>query len=124
MITEPLCILTVDDSASMRALLMNSLTQQGHKVIQAEDGRDALELLDRSEDQFDIIVTDINMPRMDGYTLIKNLRETEKYRDLPIIVLSTESSEPKDARAAGATGWVVKPFNANQLEISLRKLTH
>ena len=124
MIAEPLCILTVDDSASMRALLMNSLTQQGHKVIQAEDGRDALELLARSDDQFDIIVTDINMPRMDGYELIKSLRETEQYRDLPIIVLSTENSEPKDARAAGATGWVVKPFNADQLEISLRKVTH
>lgn len=124
MIAEPLCILTVDDSASMRALLMNSLTQQGHRVIQAEDGRDALELLARSEDQFDIIVTDINMPRMDGYELIKSLREKEQYRDLPIIVLSTENSEPKDARAAGATGWVVKPFNADQLEISLRKVTH
>ena len=124
MIAEPLCILTVDDSASMRALLMNSLTQQGHRVIQAEDGRDALELLARSDDQFDIIVTDINMPRMDGYELIKSLRETEQYRDLPIIVLSTENSEPKDARAAGATGWVVKPFNADQLEISLRKVTH
>lgn len=124
MIAEPLCILTVDDSASMRALLMNSLTQQGHKVIQAEDGRDALELLARSDDQFDIIVTDINMPRMDGYELIKSLREMEQYRDLPIIVLSTENSEPKDARTAGATGWVVKPFNGSQLENSLRKITH
>jgi two-component system chemotaxis response regulator CheY len=121
---EPLCILTVDDSASMRALLMNSLTQRGHKVIQAEDGIDALELLDRSDEEIDIIVTDINMPRMDGFKLIKSLREQEKYLDIPIVVLSTENSAPKEARAAGATGWVVKPFDADQLEISLRKLTH
>tara|TARA_R110000772_G_scaffold15313_1_gene44563 strand:+ start:185 stop:559 length:375 start_codon:yes stop_codon:yes gene_type:complete len=124
MSTEPLCILTVDDSASMRALLMNSLTQRGHKVMQAEDGVDALELLDRTDDQIDIIVTDINMPRMDGFKLIKYLREQLKYQDLPIVVLSTENSVPKDARAAGATGWVVKPFDPDQLEISLRKITH
>lgn len=124
MTTAPLSILTVDDSASMRALLLNSLVQRGHKVVQAEDGVEALELLDRSDDLIDIVVTDINMPRMDGFQLIERLREQIRFQDIPIIVLSTENSEPKAARAAGATGWVVKPFVPDQLEISLRKLTH
>lgn len=117
-------VLTVDDSASMRALLRAALTSRGYDVSQAEDGVAALEWLETNVP--DVIVTDINMPRMDGFGLIDTLRAQARFRDCPILVLSTESSDEKKARArsAGATGWIVKPFDADKLDNALRRVTH
>lgn len=119
-------VLTVDDSASMRALLRAALSSRGYTVSQAEDGVAALEWLTTSGDEIDVIVTDINMPRLDGFGLIEKLREQTRFRDCPILVLSTESSDEKKARArsAGATGWIVKPFDADKLDAALRRVTH
>lgn len=118
-------VMTVDDSASMRALLRAALSSRGYQVTQAEDGIAALEWLN-TNDCPDVIVTDINMPRMDGFGLIDALRAQSRFRDCPILVLSTESSEDKKLRArdAGATGWIVKPFDADKLDMALRRITH
>ena len=123
--SQTINVLTVDDSASMRALLKAALTSRGYDVVQAVDGVDALELLERNSG-VDVIVTDINMPRMDGFGLIEALRGQSRFRDCPILVLSTESSDEKKARArsAGATGWIVKPFDADKLDSALRRVTH
>ena len=108
-------VLTVDDSASMRALLRAALTANGFNVSQAEDGQEALEWL--ASNEVDVVITDINMPRLDGFGLIEKLRTTALHADRPILVLTTESSDEKKARArnAGATGWIVKPFNKENL---------
>jgi two-component system chemotaxis response regulator CheY len=117
-------ILTVDDSASMRALLNHALTSQGFNVAQAEDGEVALEWLAMNE--VDVVITDINMPRLDGFSLIERLRQGNRHRDRPILVLTTESSEDKKARArqAGATGWIVKPFDPEKLVAAVRRVAH
>ncbi|UAB79550.1 response regulator [Erythrobacter sp. SCSIO 43205] len=117
-------VLTVDDSASMRALLRAALSSNGFDVEQAEDGQEALEWLATNE--VDVVLTDINMPRLDGFGLIEKLRETALHADRPILVLTTESSEEKKARAknAGATGWIVKPFDAAKLTAALRRVAH
>ncbi|RVU07852.1 response regulator [Novosphingobium umbonatum] len=117
-------ILTVDDSASMRALLNHALTSQGFDVAQAEDGEVALEWLALNE--VDVVITDINMPRLDGFGLIEKLRQGNRHRDRPILVLTTESSEEKKARArsAGATGWIVKPFDPEKLVAAVRRVAH
>jgi len=124
--SDSIHVLTVDDSASMRALLRAALTSRGYVVTQAEDGVAALEWLSGSAEEIDVIVTDINMPRMDGFGLIEALRSQVRFRDCPILVLSTESSDEKKARArsAGATGWIVKPFDADKLDTALRRVTH
>ncbi|TNE40034.1 MAG: response regulator [Sphingomonadales bacterium] len=124
--SETIHVLTVDDSASMRALLRAALTSRGYEVSQAVDGVAALEWLDGNGEAVDVIVTDINMPRMDGFRLIEELRGQARFRDCPILVLSTESSDEKKARArsAGATGWIVKPFDADKLDSALRRITH
>jgi len=117
-------ILTVDDSPSMRALLKHALLGQGHEVHVAEDGLCALDWLNRNIP--DLVITDINMPNMDGFGLIEALRSQDRYRDMPILVLSTESSDDKKARAreAGATGWIVKPFDPDKLAAAVRRVTH
>ena len=117
-------VLTVDDSASMRALLRAALTSSGFQVEQAEDGQEALEWLATNE--VDVVLTDINMPRLDGFGLIEKLRETALHADRPILVLTTESSDEKKQRAkkAGATGWIVKPFDAAKLTAALRRVAH
>ena len=117
-------ILTVDDSASMRALLNHALSSQGFDVAQAEDGEVALEWLALNE--VDVVITDINMPRLDGFGLIEKLRQGNRHRDRPILVLTTESSEEKKARAreAGATGWIVKPFDPEKLCAAVRRVAH
>lgn len=124
--SDTIHVLTVDDSASMRALLRAALTSRGYLVSQAEDGVAALEWLSGNAEDVDVIVTDINMPRMDGFGLIEELRGQVRFRDCPILVLSTESSDEKKARArsAGATGWIVKPFDADKLDSALRRVTH
>ena len=124
--SETIRVLTVDDSASMRALLRSALSSRGYQVSQAEDGVAALEWLADNGSHIDVIVTDINMPRMDGFGLIEALRGQSRFRDCPILVLSTESSDEKKARArsAGATGWIVKPFDAAKLANAVRRVTY
>jgi two-component system chemotaxis response regulator CheY len=115
-------ILTVDDSRTMRDMLKLALAEAGFRVIQAEDGVHGLEVL-RLEAP-DVIVTDINMPRMDGYGFIEGVRGDARHRAIPILVLTTESdSEKKDrARRAGATGWIVKPFDPVRLVGAIRRV--
>lgn len=124
--SETIRVLTVDDSASMRALLRSALSSRGYQVSQAEDGVAALEWLADNGSDIDVIVTDINMPRMDGFGLIEALRGQSRFRDCPILVLSTESSDEKKARArnAGATGWIVKPFDPEKLASAVRRVIH
>lgn len=108
-------ILAVDDSASMRQMVSFALRTSGFEVIEAIDGQDALEKL--GDCQVDLVLTDQNMPRMDGLTLVRELRAQERFKRTPILMLTTESSdEMKQAgRAAGATGWMVKPFDPVRL---------
>lgn len=115
-------ILTVDDSPSMRMLLKASLTAQGYRIETAEDGEHGLERL--HEVKPDLLITDINMPKMDGFGLIEAVRATSSYRGLPILVLSTEFSDEKKTRArvAGATGWITKPFDADKLGAAIRRV--
>jgi two-component system chemotaxis response regulator CheY len=116
-------ILTVDDSRMMREMLLMVLQGAGFNVIQAEDGVEGLETLARSSP--DVIITDINMPRMDGYGVIEGVRRDPRHRATPILVLSTESSPEKKSRAreAGATGWIVKPFQADTLLDVVRRVS-
>ncbi len=124
MINPSLRVLTVDDSATMRALLLHALSAQGFDVAQADDGLTALEWL--SVNEVDVVITDINMPGLDGYGLIERVRAGSRHRDRPILVLSTESSDEKKerARAAGATGWIVKPFDPEKLAAAVRRVAH
>lgn len=115
-------ILGVDDSPSMRQMVSFTLKTAGHEVVEAEDGVDALEKAQTGE--FELILTDVNMPRMDGLTLIKELRALPNHRFTPILMLTTESDPEKKAqgKAAGATGWIVKPFNPDQLVNTIAKV--
>lgn len=115
-------VLTVDDSRVMREMLRLALSGAGYSVVQAEDGQHGLEVL--RESSVDAIITDINMPRLDGYGFIEGVRSDAQYRAVPILVLSTESDADKKqrARAAGATGWIVKPFNTEKLVDALRRV--
>lgn len=108
-------ILAVDDSRTMRNMIKAALSDAGFHVELAQDGVDGLERL--KETAPDLIITDINMPRLDGFGVIEGVRKQPGYTGIPILVLTTESSDAlKDrARAAGATGWIVKPFNAEKL---------
>jgi two-component system chemotaxis response regulator CheY len=117
----PKTIMTVDDSASVRQMVGFTLRSAGYEVIEAVDGQDALARLQGS---VSAIVTDLNMPRMDGIELIKNVRSQASYRFVPMIMLTTESQDAKKqaGRAAGATGWIVKPFTAEQLLAVLKKV--
>lgn len=117
-------ILTVDDSRSMRALLRVALVERGYDVSEAEDGVEALEWLETNS--ADIIITDINMPRLDGFGLIEKVRASARHIDRPILVLTTESSDEKKKRArdAGATGWIVKPFDPEKLAAAVRRVAH
>jgi two-component system chemotaxis response regulator CheY len=115
-------ILTVDDSASIRQMVSFTLTKMGYDVAEAVDGRDGL---DKSGKQkFDLVITDLNMPNMDGIQMITAIRKLPGYGFTPVLMLTTESqAEKKDAgRKAGATGWIVKPFNADQLIAVVQKL--
>ncbi|OJV13680.1 MAG: response regulator [Alphaproteobacteria bacterium 33-17] len=107
--------MTVDDSKTMRDMLAFTLAQNGFQVLQAEDGVQAISVLDNKK--VDVIITDLNMPNMDGLTLIKKLRENPTYKFTPILMLTTESDDTKksEGKAAGATGWLVKPFNPEKL---------
>lgn len=107
-------ILYVDDSQTVRDMVESLLLELGYLNIQgAEDGIDALEKIDETEDEFDLIITDINMPNMDGITFIRELRSKLDYAATPIMVLSTEWSDEmkQKGKNAGATSWIVKPFD-------------
>ncbi|NKF52140.1 response regulator [Shewanella sp. WXL01] len=115
-------ILAVDDSTSMRQMVSFTLKTAGYEVAEAADGQEALLLA--KANQFDLVISDINMPVMDGITLIKELRALDAYKFVPLLMLTTESSPEKkqEGRAAGATGWIVKPFNPDQLLATARKV--
>lgn len=115
-------ILTVDDSSSVRQMVSFTLGKAGYQVLEAVDGQQGLDTASRQG--FDMVITDLNMPNMDGIQMIQEIRKLEGYRFTPILMLTTESqADRKDAgRKAGATGWIVKPFNSDQLVGVLRKL--
>jgi two-component system chemotaxis response regulator CheY len=115
-------ILTVDDSASIRQMVSFTLKDAGYQVTEAVDGQDGLDKAKAG--RFNLIFTDQNMPRMDGLTLIKQLRGLPPYAAIPILMLTTESSDAmkSQGRAAGATGWLVKPFDPQKLLEVVRKV--
>ena len=115
-------MLAVDDSRSMRRMVSFALRSGGFEVVEAEDGQEAYEIA--RKESVALVLTDVNMPRMDGITLIQKLRELPAYRFVPILTLTTESSAEKKAmgKAAGATGWIVKPFDPNQLVSVINRL--
>jgi two-component system chemotaxis response regulator CheY len=115
-------ILTIDDSKTIRDMLMLTLADAGFDVLQAVDGQDGLDVLDR--EQVDVVITDINMPKMDGYEVIRQMRSNSAHKSTPILVLTTESEADKKnlARAAGATGWMVKPFDPDRLIATINKV--
>ncbi len=115
-------ILAVDDSASMRQMVAFTLKGAGHDVVEASDGDEALAAAQKST--FDLVLSDVNMPRMDGITLVTKLRQLSNYKFTPILMLTTESSTDKKGagKAAGATGWIVKPFNPEQLLATIKKV--
>ena len=109
-------LLIVDDSTMLRDMLTYALNDGGYSdVVEAVDGLDGLEKA--KADQFDLVITDVNMPNMDGITLVKELRKLETYLKTPILVLTTERSDEMKAKgkSSGATGWIVKPFVPDQL---------
>jgi two-component system chemotaxis response regulator CheY len=108
-------IITVDDAATMRKMVSFTLKGAGHEVLEAADGREALNALKQCG--VDLVITDVNMPNMDGLELTRQLRALPAFARTPIILLTTESDPAKKTlgRAAGATGWIVKPFSQEQL---------
>ncbi|MEN8258116.1 MAG: response regulator [Thermodesulfobacteriota bacterium] len=115
-------IVTVDDSASIRQMVNFTLTNAGYEVIEAEDGQDALSKLGNRA--VDLVLTDLNMPNMNGVELIKALRANAVYKFTPMVLLTTESQADKkqEGKAAGATGWIVKPFKQEKLLAVVKKL--
>jgi two-component system chemotaxis response regulator CheY len=115
-------IMTVDDSASVRMMVAFTLKESGYNVIEAVNGIDALEKLESSD--ISLIIADINMPEMDGISMVKKIRGHKEHRFIPIIMLTTESHESirERGREAGATGWIVKPFKPEQLLGVTRKV--
>jgi two-component system chemotaxis response regulator CheY len=110
-------ILIADDSRMMRTMVRAALEADHHQVVEAPDGRAALALASAAAPPADLVITDINMPEMDGLALVRALRERPDYRFTPILVLTTERGEDmkQKGREAGATGWLVKPFDAGRL---------
>ncbi len=118
-------ILAVDDSHSMRQMVSFTLRSAGYHVVEAVDGQDAWEKAnDANARDFDLVLTDQNMPRMDGIGLTKKLRGLDKFKTTPILILTTESSDQmkQAGRSAGATGWMVKPFDPSKLIEVIKKV--
>lgn len=115
-------VLTVDDSRTMRDMLKLALGDAAFQVLQAVDGVHGLEVLETSAP--DVIITDINMPNLDGFGFIEGVRRSDRHRTTPILVLTTESDQEKKQRArdAGATGWIVKPFDPVKLVDAVRRV--
>ena len=115
-------ILVVDDSAAVRQSVSYVLDQAGYEIVQAVDGADALTKLDGST--FHLVITDVNMPNMDGITLTGKIRAHDTYKLVPVVVLTTESQNDKMSagKEAGATGWIVKPFNSEKLLQVVKRL--
>ncbi len=108
-------VLLVDDAAVIRQICALTLKREGHKILEAVNGKDALSKIEGIK--LDLVITDINMPEMDGIELIKQLRQQQQHRFVPIVVLSTVSQEHKvkEGREAGASGWILKPFDGKKL---------
>ena len=115
-------ILAVDDSAAMRQMVGITLSGAGHQVQQAADGVEALRIAER--ERFDLVITDVNMPKMNGITLVRELRARSSYRYTPLLMLTTEATfeRKQQGKAAGATGWLVKPFNPDRLLATVTKV--
>ena len=115
-------IMTADDSASVRQMVSFTLKQNGYDVVEAVDGKDALAKL--SSQKVDMLITDLNMPNVDGLGLIRGVRAGALNKFIPIIMLTTESQDGKksEGKAAGATGWIVKPFKPEQLIAVIKKV--
>ena len=115
-------ILVVDDSESIREVVSMGLREAGYEVIVGEDGSDGLRLL--LENKVDLIISDLNMPVMDGITFLKEVRKIAMYKYLPVLILTTESQEAKklEAKSAGATGWIIKPFVKEKLIAVVKKV--
>jgi two-component system chemotaxis response regulator CheY len=116
-------ILAVDDSPSMRQMVGVTLKSAGYEVLEACDGREALDIA-KQQAPVDLVITDVNMPNMDGLTLVRELRMLPHYRGVPLLVLTTEASAEKklEGKAAGATGWVVKPFSPDRLLATIARI--
>ena len=116
-------IMVVDDSATIRMSLKTILTNAGFEIVQASDGEEALKML-QDGTKPDLIITDINMPKMGGLELIKNVRKLPRLRFVPILALTTESAQEKrdEARKNGATGWIVKPVKGAELLGVIKKV--
>lgn len=115
-------VLAVDDSASMRQMVSFTLKGAGYDVVEAKDGVEALSLAKKGK--FNLVITDVNMPNMDGISLIKELRALPDYKFIPMLMLTTESGMDKksEGKSAGATGWIVKPFNPDQLLATIKRV--
>lgn len=115
-------VLIVDDSVSMRQMVNFTLRQGGFEVVEAEHGQDALDKLKTAT--VDLIITDLNMPVMDGITLIKNVRQLPAMKTKPILMLTTEGlpAKKEQGKAAGATGWIVKPFDPEKLLMTIARV--
>ena len=116
-------ILIVDDSSSLRTVVKLALTRAGYEVLEAADGLEGLAQLDQAA-RVNLIVSDVNMPRMDGIAFLRKLKEHARHRFTPVIMLTTEGQETRkqEGRAAGAKAWMVKPFNPPQLLDAVSKL--
>ncbi len=115
-------IMTVDDSASIRQMVNFTLAQAGYRVVEAADGEEALAKM--QETAVDLLLADLNMPKMNGLELVEKVRELPRYRYMPVIMLTTESRADKKqaGKTAGATGWIVKPFKPDQLLAVVKKV--
>jgi len=115
-------IMIIDDSASIRMVVSIALKKAGYEVIEAVDGRDALEKI--KGQKINLIICDVNMPNMDGISFLKTIKQDPNYKFTPVIMLTTESQETKkqEGRAAGAKAWVVKPFKPEQMLAAVEKL--
>jgi two-component system chemotaxis response regulator CheY len=115
-------VMIVDDSASLRQVVRMALSGAGYQVMEAGDGQDALDKLNGNK--VHLVISDVNMPRMDGITFVKTLKQRPEYRFLPVIMLTTEAGAPRkdEGRVAGAKAWMVKPFQPAQMLAAVSKL--
>jgi two-component system chemotaxis response regulator CheY len=116
-------ILIVDDSSSLRTVVKIALTRAGYEVLEAGDGKEALSQLDKAG-KVNLIVSDVNMPNMDGITFVTEVKKHPRHRFTPVVMLTTEGQDAKkeQGRAAGAKAWITKPFNPPQLLDAVSKL--